>query len=210
MFRSIRRNFDYNLRIFLFGSFHRIAETFFDFFFFFCFQHFSNSIRLSLLNYLSRILFAATVYETCASHVPFVRPAPTFFEIFYSIENEILIRALSFPSSSNCFYPSLGSFIFQRDGPSCLFNFTSSNVRSQVERNEETWRQLGRIDGSVETVVSVRKRVVHAHKYRNVVVRTDSGTEQSPFRNTCYCFPLPLNQISPTCFFARPFSTDRF
>lgn len=97
MFRSIRRNFDYNLRIFLFGSFHRIAETFFDFFFFFCFQHFSNSIRLSLLNYLSRILFAATVYETCASHVPFVRPAPTFFEIFYSIENGILIRALSSP-----------------------------------------------------------------------------------------------------------------
>lgn len=149
MFRSIRRK----ISITIYESFSSVRSTespkLSSIFFFFCFQHFSNSIRLSLLNYLSRILFAATVYETCASHVPFVRPAPTFFEIFYSIENGILIRALSFPSSSNCFYPSLGSFIFQRDGPSRLFNFTSSPLRTFVRKSNETKKRGGSWVGSM-------------------------------------------------------------
>lgn len=138
------------MRIFLFGSLHRI-ETFFDFFFvsnIFRIPSVSLSLSLSLLKYLLRILLA-TVY-TCASRVPFVRPVPTFFEIFYSIENGILI-----PSP----LPRIVS-IQVGEVSASYFNATVLRViqlylfaPSRVERNEETWRQLGWIDGLVETVV---------------------------------------------------------
>lgn len=169
---------------------------------FFNFFHVSNIFRIpspSLYStYLSRILLATVIY-LCVSRS--IRSAGSDVrKIFYSIENGILIHARPtlLPPIVSILRVGGRKLRISTRRPS-LLDFTS---RASWTKKTSSCVRLDRWFG----------RRLHAHKYRNVVVRTDSGTEQSPFRNTCRLASPPfflLNQISPTCFFARRFSTDR-
>lgn len=98
-------------------------------------------------------------------------------------------------SSSDCFRPPG----WREEASASYFNATSVPrvIRLCLARSMfASWTKKRR-DGQLRTVGSMGgrgwfcpcERGLQAHKYRNVVVRTDSGTEQSPFRNTCCLAP---------------------
>lgn len=136
--------------------------------FFSRFQHFSNSISLSLSLYSSyplRILFATVIYLRVSRSV---RSASSDVrKIFYSIENGILIHA---PTLLLRLFPSSrlegGSFgvIFQRDvrPPRYSTLLGSFDVRKLDEETKRRAAAYGRIDGRTWMVLSVRKRVAGA------------------------------------------------
>lgn len=140
------------MRIFLFGSLHRI-ETFFDFFFVSnIFRIPSVSLSLPLSTQVSLTNPARDCIYLCVSRS--IRSASSDVLRNILFDRERNFDTLS--SSSNCFYPSWGSFgvIFQRDGPSCystlpLRSFASRTKRRNVEAaGLDRW--VGRNRGLVE------------------------------------------------------------
>lgn len=168
--------------------------------FFSRFQHFSNSISLSLFH----LSFTNPARDR---YIP-VRLTFHSFGRLRRSKNILFNRERNFDTyssnapPSDCFHPPSWKeeASYFNATSFALLDFTS---RASWTKKTSSCVRLDRWFG----------RGLHAHKYRNVVVRTDSGTEQSPFRNTCRLASPPslflLNQISPTYFFARRFSTDR-
>lgn len=155
--------------------------------FFSRFQHFSNSISLSLSLFIQAIF-----HESCSR--PYIPVRLTFhsFGQLRRSKNILFDRERNFDTCSSS-PPRIVSIqvggrklhISTRRPSFVLFDFTSL-VRKLDAGNEETGSCV-RLDRWVDVDGSLRAK--QPHKYRNVV-RTDSGTEQSPFRNTCCLAPF--------------------